>query len=544
MSQKINTGTGSKGDVSYIRATPTGSLPPMSPPLGRDKNHAPQMIAMDFEVNQREELLMKEVEEARIRASQMEKTMRWWSDCTSNWREKWNKARNERNKAREENRQLRAKIESVVKECSAVKREKHELALENEQLKKRLGIYDEKDKVSEASGDSVKSGMTNEDNFDSFAKDGSVKSGTTDEDNCQVKDADGGGVGGVDDGEKDKDEADVDDLTVSVHDEENAKDNRMEREHKRKVGKNVQSQNSMAEEKVVLLQMKLDEAQKTVVAERQEKCGLVKSMDKLQAELTAMKSKYEELRQSRQEAAAELSKLRDDHKDEIGRLTQEMEEDTNNRSSMDRRVGELRRELERLQTENASEWGKRERLETEKLALERDNKKMRNQIEDLEEQLERKHQQTSAMVDCDLRTLQFELSEKNKELNDLRHTHAKTKKALHDRLTELDHTKRRAEQYELEVKKLRGRVEELKKDLATAEDEVDTEGNMVRKLQRSNDELQEQVENLQVQVEHLQSRLRRSSQPLSTVRASSLKSFTLDDSGEAADSDDDLDDDT
>ena len=36
--------------------------------------------------------------------------------------------------------------------------------------------------------------------------------------------------------------------------------------------------------------------------------------------------------------------------------------------------------------------------------------------------------------------------------------------------------------------------------------QVDTEGNMVRKLQRSNDELQEQVENLQVQVEHLQSR--------------------------------------
>ena len=83
----------SKGDVSYIRATPTGSLPSMSPPMGRDKNHAPPMMGMDFEVNQREELLMKELEEARIRAGQMEKTMRWWSDCTSNWREKWNKAR-------------------------------------------------------------------------------------------------------------------------------------------------------------------------------------------------------------------------------------------------------------------------------------------------------------------------------------------------------------------------------------------------------------------------------------------------------------------
>lgn len=41
-------------------------------------------------------------------------------------------------------------------------------------------------------------------------------------------------------------------------------------------------------------------------------------------------------------------------------------------------------QLERLQAENASEWGKRERLETDKLALERDNKKLRTEIRDLQ----------------------------------------------------------------------------------------------------------------------------------------------------------------
>lgn len=39
----------------------------------------------------REELRLRELEEARARAAQMEKTMRWWSDCTANWREKWSK---------------------------------------------------------------------------------------------------------------------------------------------------------------------------------------------------------------------------------------------------------------------------------------------------------------------------------------------------------------------------------------------------------------------------------------------------------------------
>ena len=39
---------------------------------------------------------------------------------------------------------------------------------------------------------------------------------------------------------------------------------------------------------------------------------------------------------------------------------------------------------------------------------------MRTQVNDLEEQLQRKHQQAAASVDSDLRTLQFDLAEKNK----------------------------------------------------------------------------------------------------------------------------------
>lgn len=37
----------------------------------------------------RESLRQRELEETKARAAQMEKTMKWWSDCTANWREKW-----------------------------------------------------------------------------------------------------------------------------------------------------------------------------------------------------------------------------------------------------------------------------------------------------------------------------------------------------------------------------------------------------------------------------------------------------------------------
>lgn len=78
---------------------------------------------------------------------------------------------------------------------------------------------------------------------------------------------------------------------------------------------------------------------------------------------------------------------------------------------------------------------------------------------------------------------------------------------MQDKITELAHAVRRAEQYETEVKKLRARIEELKRDLAVAEDELDAATNNVRKIQRTNDELQEQVDNFQVQLQHLHSRL-------------------------------------
>lgn len=43
--------------------------------------------------------------------------------------------------------------------------------------------------------------------------------------------------------------------------------------------------------------------------------------------------------------------------------------------------------------------------------------------------------------------------------------------------------------YEQEVKRLRLRVEELKKELTFAEDELDSASSAVRRLQRANDEL-------------------------------------------------------
>ena len=64
--------------------------------------------------------------------------MRWWSDCTANWREKWCEVRDERNKAKKEAKVLKSKLEAAIKDMNVYKQESQELEIQNTQLKKEM----------------------------------------------------------------------------------------------------------------------------------------------------------------------------------------------------------------------------------------------------------------------------------------------------------------------------------------------------------------------------------------------------------------------
>lgn len=200
----------------------------------------------------KEETWSRELEEARARAAQMEKTMRWWSDCTANWREKWSKVRNERNKVREECRQLRAKVDSAVKEITALKREKSEISGDMDTLRKQVELMqNEKEHVSVASSTgSQKSGVSEHDHeiLDSVLEKDSNMS-LTSEQNF---------------------------LDKLLSKKERDHDSSSEKSEQRKVKKGLTEGGSgspddslVQEQQVKMLQMKLDEAQKTVQAERE-----------------------------------------------------------------------------------------------------------------------------------------------------------------------------------------------------------------------------------------------------------------------------------
>ncbi|XP_055011000.1 LOW QUALITY PROTEIN: coiled-coil domain-containing protein 102A [Boleophthalmus pectinirostris] len=524
--------------------SPTGGTPSSSPPLllspgGLSSLGLGSLGGLDDgaggDWESREELRLRELEEARARAAQMEKTMRWWSDCTANWREKWSKVRAERNRARDEVRQLRQRLDTLTKELTGVRRERQELATENETLRQEVLRLHGDPAALPPNGTSTSCSPTHA----SVARGSSCSSSSmppspaSSASSCHPH-TEGGTTPGspepepvrdVDlDKQKKLQQKDMEILETVLRsgppggDAQESWDksgssrppsNRQER------SRQLWDELSTTEEdqsKLNALQLRLDESQKVLLKEREDKLALSKSIERLEAELSQWKLKYEELSKSKQEALKQLNLLKEMHQDELGRMSEDLEDELGARSSMDKKLAELRAEMERLQVENAAEWGRRERLETEKLALERDNKKLRAQTEDLEEQLTKKRRQAASALDSDLKAIQTELFERNKELADLRHVHAKLKKQFQEKTAELAHANRRMEGHEAEVKKLRLRVEELKKELGQAEDELDEAHNQSRKLQRSLDEQVEQTENLQVQLEHLQSRLRRQQQ--------------------------------
>ncbi|EDX03967.1 GD23413 [Drosophila simulans] len=392
----------------------------------------------------RESQRQRELHEARARAAQMEKTMKWWSDCTANWREKWSKVRNERNKAREESKQLSLKLDGAMKEAHSLKREKNDLELQITQLKKEMekvhtlmmkhaGQFHRADTSEDAEANGRDANCSPDISSDGLkninSEDGLVTKLPND-----VKDLD------IEEG-----------LCPNIWTELDEAAAAEEKRLIQQLSKDDFDEDYLLQ-KISMLQLRLDEAQKTLQAERDEKLELHKSIEKLTLEIQDVRGRQEEMRSAKQEAVRELLTLQEQHRAEMRIVNNSLQEEIAARENLERRLTELRTELEHLQAENASEWGKRERLESEKLAMERDNKKLRAELRDYQERSDRKCRPMQAN-DVELRALQQELSERNKEISEVKMSHAKLKKLLAETNTELGHAVRRAEQYEAEVSK-------------------------------------------------------------------------------------------
>ncbi|XP_077831154.1 coiled-coil domain-containing protein 102B isoform X3 [Macaca mulatta] len=414
-----------------------------------------------------EELRLRELEEVKARAAQMEKTMRWWSDCTANWREKWSKVRAERNSAREEGRQLRIKLEMAMKELST--------------LKKKPSLPPQKEALEAKDTQDLKlPGFTEEacEHRDQFQEEGVVI------DSLKLSEEMKPNLDGVD-----------------LFNNGGSGNGEM------KAGLRLKAINLPLENEVTeisALQVHLDEFQKILWKEREMRTALEKERERLESALSLWKWKYEELKESKPEHVKEFDICLVQHNDEMEELSGNVKEESKSQNSKDRVICELRAELERLQAENSSEWDKREILETEKQGLERENRRLKIQVKEMEELLDKKIRLSANSPSPDFKTSQIDLQEKNQELLNLQHAYYKLSRQYQANIAELTHANNRVDQNEAEVKKLRLQVEELKQGLNQKEDELDDSLNQIRELQRSLNEERERNENLEAELRHLQ----------------------------------------
>ena len=110
------------------RAPPSVTL--MSPPpatfarsqsLGKSYNDESLALSLTFTNGRhthydptKESKLDFDKADLQARLKQMEKTNQWWSECTANWREKWSKVRAERNRYKDELKRLSLKHEAAL----------------------------------------------------------------------------------------------------------------------------------------------------------------------------------------------------------------------------------------------------------------------------------------------------------------------------------------------------------------------------------------------------------------------------------------------
>lgn len=294
----------------------------------RNREHEPSMRYTNTDWEAKEALYQRELDEARARASQMEKTMRWWSDCTANWREKWSKVRNERNKAREEAKQLKNKLDVLTKELATMRTEKNDMEQNLAELKR-----DNEKLLSIGESRIVSGELTTDDGVELRRKN----------------------VGYVSPNEPSiRQRASLDSHKFSNMD------------------------NALAN-KLSDMRLKLDETCKNLQSEKDQKAFLLTKIESLTAELHNAKM---ELTHSDRTLGST-----DSSHSEVERLQNELQDEIAAKQVLEEKIAELKMEIERLKSENTIQWSKRELLETENIAILRENKKLYSQVCELREQI-------------------------------------------------------------------------------------------------------------------------------------------------------------
>ncbi|XP_053393233.1 myosin-10-like isoform X7 [Mercenaria mercenaria] len=236
--------------------------------------------------------------------------------------------------------------------------------------------------------------------------------------------------------------------------------------------------------------------------------------DELQDELGSNTTGKSALLDEKRKLEARISQLEDELDDEQGA----------NADLLDK-ARKATMQYEQCQTDLQSERSVTQKLETQRMQLERQNKDMKEKLSELEGQIRTRTKATIAALEGKVSNLEEQLDLETKERNTLQRANRRLEKKLKEQAIQAEDERRHADQYKEQVDKMNARVKALKRQVDEAEEEVTRMNAQKRKIQRDLDDQIELNESASREISQLK-KYSRDSRVLGNRRPSARSSAT------------------
>ncbi|KAL8616918.1 hypothetical protein ACOMHN_041837 [Nucella lapillus] len=269
------------------------------------------------------------------------------------------------------------------------------------------------------------------------------------------------------------------------------------------------------EKKVKNLEAELLKLQEDLAMAERQRRNAESERDELADEIGSSASSKQSLLDEKRRLEARISELEDELEDEHTNL--EMANDKARKALL---------QLEQMTAELSAERSVSQKLENQRLTLERQNKDMREKLQELEGQNRARTKATIAALEGKIANLEEQLDQEAKERAALARTNRKMEKRLKELQLQAEDERRSADQYKEQLDKMNNRVKGLKRQVEEAEEEAARINASKRKVQR---ELDDQMEQNDVLVRETQSL--RKFRPSAQVRSSRVPMKLSEDDG-------------
>ncbi|XP_056122969.1 myosin-9a isoform X2 [Rhinichthys klamathensis goyatoka] len=203
----------------------------------------------------------------------------------------------------------------------------------------------------------------------------------------------------------------------------------------------------------------------------------------------------------------------------IAQLEEELEEEHLNVELVNDRLKKATLQAEQVTVELSAERGNSQRLEGLRSQLDRQNKDLKQKLQELEVAVKSKYKSTIAALEAKIPQLEEQLDIEMKERQQSTKQVRRVEKKLKEVLLQVEDERRNADQFKNESEKLNTRMKQLKRQLEETEEEAARANASRRKMQRELEDATESANAMNREVSTLKNKLRRGDFTVNVRRA-------------------------